>query len=46
MNDLMTKYIEAPDMFKMIALDYDYNNYDCPEVVTTTMFLNLLTSML
>lgn len=32
-------------MFKMLKLDYFYNNYDCPEVVCTTMLLNLVTSL-
>lgn len=45
MADLTTKYIEGPGMFKMLAIDYFYNNYDCPEVVCTTSFLNLVTSL-
>jgi dynein heavy chain len=45
-QDLTAKYIEGPDMFKMLKLDYFYNNYECPEVVCTTMLLNLVTSLL
>lgn len=45
-TDLVNKYIEIPDMFKMLKMDYFYNNYECPEVCCTTMFLNLITSML
>ena len=40
------KYIEGPDLFKMLLMDYDYNNYDVPEVVRITMFLNLMTATL
>lgn len=43
--DLTQKYMEGPDMFKMLALDYFYNNYECPEVVCTTSMLNLITSL-
>lgn len=46
MLELTTKYIETPNMFKMLKLEYDYNNFDVPEVVTTTSFLNLMSSCL
>lgn len=44
--ELVAKYIEGPNMFKMLKLGYGYNNFDVPEVVCTTMLLNLMTSIL
>ena len=46
MADLTKKYIEGPDLFKILLMEYDYNNFDVPEVVRITMFLNLMTAVL
>lgn len=46
MQEFTKKYIINRDLFKQLSADYFYNNYDVPEVVRITMFLNLMAAVL